>query len=191
MMQRLKRAFLWRLVRARAAAGALEFAIVAGPFVLFLLFIAELAYDFFAQVALDYGVQAAARQIQVGNGQSLTTASAFMTTYLCPAVSVLLSCSSLSVNVIPIATDYYTNGSTTVPVNAATGKLDTSGYQYCPGKPNQLMLVQALYTSPSIVGLFFPAMTTMSGSSYVRATISTTAFINENFPLTSAAPAGC
>jgi len=44
------------LRRDRRASGTLEFALVALPFVMSLLFLLELGYDFFAQVALDYGV---------------------------------------------------------------------------------------------------------------------------------------
>jgi Flp pilus assembly protein TadG len=65
---------LLMLRRDQQGSAALEFAIVALPFIMFLLFLLELGYDFFAQVALDYGVQTAARQIQIGNAQGVNTA---------------------------------------------------------------------------------------------------------------------
>ena len=96
------------LGRDRRGGGALEFAVVALPFITFLLFLLELGYDFFAQVALDYGVQTAARQIQIGNAQGASTAAIFQANYLCPAVNGLLPCSAITVNITPITSDYYT-----------------------------------------------------------------------------------
>jgi Flp pilus assembly protein TadG len=174
-----------------ARAGVtLEFAVVSLPFLLFLVFLLELGYDFFAQVALDYGVQSAARQIQVGKAQGAATVAIFQTNYLCPALSGLLPCSSVAVNIAPITTDYYT----AVPAHLPTGpsgQLNTSGFTYCPGRPNQLMLVQAIYTSPSLISALIPGMATSTAGGLARVTLSSTAFINENFPVTSAPPAGC
>ena len=181
-----------RLWRARRGAAALEFAVVSLPFLSLLIFLVELGYDFYAQVCLDYGVQAAARQIQIGAAQGATNASVFQTNYLCPALSGLLPCSYVSVNIQPLASgsDYYATVSVTLPKDK-NGKLDTSGYVYCPGQPNQLMLVQAIYTSPSLIGLVVPAMATATASGLAHVTMSSSAFINENFPVTSAPPAGC
>jgi Flp pilus assembly protein TadG len=176
--------------RDRRGSATLEFAVVAMPFTLFLVFLLEIGYDFFAQVALNYGVQTAARQIQVGNAQGANTAAIFQTNYLCPALSGLLPCTSVTVNVLPITTDYYTAVPAMLPTNAG-GNLDMSGFIYCPGKPNQLMLVQAIYTSPSLVSAVIPSMATATAGGLVRVTFSSTAFINENFPVTAAAPAGC
>jgi Flp pilus assembly protein TadG len=178
------------LQRDRRASTALEFAIVAFPFTIFLVFLLELGYDFFAQVALNYGVQTAARQIQIGTAQGETTAAKFQTDYLCPALNGLLPCSSVTVNVFPIVSDYYTSTAVMLPTNKA-GNLDTSGFTYCPGKPNQLMLVEAIYTSPSLVSAAIPSMATATAGGLVRVTLSSTAFINENFPVTAPAPAGC
>lgn len=102
----------------------------------------------------------------------------------------LLPCSSIKVTVWPVTTDYFTAVPVALPTNNA-GKLDTSGFMYCPGKPNQLMLVQAIYTSPSLVSTIIPSMATATAGGFARATLSSTAFINENFPVTAAAPAGC
>lgn len=181
-----------RLWRDRRGSTALEFAVVSLPCLTMLVFLAEIAYDFYAQVCLDYGVQAAARQIQIGAAQGASNAGVFQASYLCPAISGLLPCSSISVNIqpIPATSDFYSSVSATVPRNSS-GKLDTSGYKFCPGQPNQLMLVQALYTSPSLIGLVIPAMATASAAGFVHVTLSSAAFINENFPVISAAPTGC
>jgi Flp pilus assembly protein TadG len=178
------------LRRDRRGGTVVEFAVVAFPFVLFLVFLLELGYDFYAKMALDYGVQTAARQIQIGNAQGAGTAAVFQTKFLCPALTGLLPCSAVTVNVIPITTDYFTAVPATLPTNKA-GQLSTAGFTYCPGKPNDLMLVQAIYTSPSLVSAVIPTMATSTAGGLVRVTLSSTAFINENFPVTAAPPAGC
>lgn len=189
MARHIRHNRLSALWRDRRGGAALEFAVVSLPMLTMLVFLAELGYDFFAQVSLDYGVQAAARQIQIGVAHSASNAADFQDKYLCPAISGLIPCSSVSVNVLPIVKDYYTDSS--ADFRDTSGKLDTSKYRYCPGKPNELMLVQAIYTSPSLVAGIIPAMATASANGFVHVTLSSTAFINENFPLTSAAPAGC
>lgn len=178
-----------RLWRDRRGSTALEFAIVSLPCITLLVFLAEIGYDFFAQICLDYSVQTAARQIQIGAAQGASTPAVFQANYMCPALSGLLPCSSISVNILPIVIDYYTD--TAADYRDKSGKLDTSKYSYCPGNPNQLMLVQAIYTSPSLIALVVPAMATASAGGFVHVTLSSTAFINENFPVTSAPPAGC
>jgi Flp pilus assembly protein TadG len=178
------------LRRDRRASTAVEFALVGMPLVLFLVFLLELGYDFFAQIALDYGVQSAARQIQIGNAQGSSTAAVFQANFLCPALAGLLPCSSVTVNIIPIATDYFTDVPVRLPTNGA-GQLDPSVFAYCPGTPNQLMFVQAIYTSPSLVSAIIPGMATATGAGLARVTQSSTAFINENFPVTAVPPPGC
>ena len=165
---------LWR---DRRGGVALEFAVVSLPFLAMLVFLMELGFDFYAQVCLDYGVQVAARQIQIGTAQDANTAAIFQAKYMCPALNGLLSCSSVTINVVPINSDYYA----AVPAT----------YTYCPGKPDQLMLVQASYTSPSLIAAIVPAMATATAGGFVHVTMSSAAFINEKFSVTSAPPAGC
>ena len=88
--------------RARRGAVALEFAILAFPFFLWLLFIFELSYDLFTQEALDGALQAAIRQIEIGNAQHLSGGGAFIGDYLCGAAKGLLECDKMWVNVTPI-----------------------------------------------------------------------------------------
>ena len=89
--------------RARRGAVALEFAILAIPFFLWILFIFELSFDLFTQEALDGALQAAVRQIQTGNAQNLSNGGAFIGDYLCGAAKGLLECNNMWVNVTAIS----------------------------------------------------------------------------------------
>lgn len=175
-------------IRDRGAAVALEMAIVGPPFLLLMVFLTEITYDFYAQEALNYGVASAARCIQVGAAQGTTSAADFQANYLCRAIGSLINCNNVTVNIVPIPSgDNFQNyGSLGLPKNAK-GQLDTSGFQFQLGSANSLMLVEAVYTSPSIVAGFVPGMAVPTGSQFVHATTSSAAFINENFP-SSATP---
>lgn len=163
---------------------------VSLPFFALLLFLVEIGYDFFAQVSLDYGVQTAARQVQVGAAQDAATVADFKAKYLCPSLSGLLPCSSVVVDIQPVATDFQQAVTMALQANGS-GQLGAPSYTYCPGKPRQLMLLQAIYTSPSLVAAFVPAMATTTADGFVHVTLSSAAFTNENFPVTSAPPVGC
>jgi len=178
-----------RWARGRRAIVAVEFALVGPPFLFCLVFMVELGYDLYAQEMLDYGLQTAARQIQLGKAQGAATPALFITNYFCPVITGFLSCNSISVNISQV-TDFYAAGNIAVPKNAQ-GQLSTTNFVYCPGSANELMLAEAVYTSPSIVSLFVPAMAISNGSSFVRVTLSATAFVNENFTTTAAPPTGC
>ena len=187
----------WRDVRA---AAALEFAIVAMPFILALLFVFELSYDLFVQEALDSGLHQAVRQIQTGSAQNVTNGAAFITKYLCPAVAGLLSCSGLYINVQKLSLTYpqdYWNATTgKLPVNA--GALNLSGFSsasFCNSGPSEMLLVQAIYVSPTFVGGVLPNVMSWSyGGSIVHAALSQVAAVTENYSasaLTTGAAAAC
>lgn len=179
------------LLRDRKAIAAVEFALVGPPFILTMVFLTEITYDFYAQEALDYAVSGAARCIQVGAAQNVTSAAEFQTDFLCPAVGSLLPCSSITVNVVQLGAgeNYQSYGAVGLPKNAQ-GHLAPNN-NFTPGLPNTLMLVQAVYTSPSLVAGFVPGLAISTGSAFVHATMSSAAFMNENFPVSSSAPTTC
>jgi len=177
--------------RARRAVMVVEFALIGPPFLFLLVFMLELGYDLYAQEMLDYGMQTAARSIQIGamQGSGSAASATFMSSYLCPAVSGFLNCNNIAINVGKV-TDYYAAGGLgSEGIPTTSGKLDTSKFAFCTGSQNELMLATAVYTSPSIVSLFVPQMAISNGSSFVRATFSASAFVNEDFTTTSAS--GC
>ncbi len=178
----------WRvsrlLVGARRGSTALEFAILVIPFWLFLLFLFELGFDFYVQLALDYAVQEAGRLLQTGAGSAATSASVFKTDCVCPVVAGFLNCGQISLTAYPVTTtDYYTNaqaGGGFVPLNS--GALNTGSWGFATGAPNAPMFLQAVYTSVSIVGMLFPSMSVAYGSTRVHVTTSSIGFLNEQYP---------
>jgi len=162
----------------RAGTTAVEFAVLGVPFLMFFLFLFEVGLDFYMQTALDYVVAETSRRVQIGAGQSAASAAAFQSQYVCPVAAGLLNCNAITIGVQPVTTDFYTQQLTTPTTG---GVLNTSGYAYCAGTPGQLMLVQAVYVSPTVVGMLVPGMSVLSGSSRVRVTTSSMGFVNESF----------
>lgn len=186
--------------RHRGGAVALEFAILAIPFFLWILFIFEMSYDLFTQEALDYTLNAAVRQIQTGNAVSQTSGSAFIQNDLCAAAKGLLECNQMWVQVqaLPAGTDY-SNPSVTTGAVPGNGNLDLSDYTnlagantggtnpnapipYCIAGASQAILVSAIYIGPSFIsGLLPGVLSTSFGFNTVHATLSTAGFVTEPF----------
>jgi Flp pilus assembly protein TadG len=193
--------------RNRRGAVALEFAILAVPFFLWILFIFEMSYDLFTQEALDFAVHAAVRQIQTGSAQSLTSGAAFIGKDICGAAKNLLECNHIWLKLSAITTPDYSpptaNGA--VPQNGST--LNLSDYTnlagakvggggttapptpYCVAGPKQPILVSVVYLGPSFIGGLLPGvLSAQFGDTTVHATLSTAGFVTE--PFISTAPGG-
>jgi Flp pilus assembly protein TadG len=178
-----------RKAAGRRGAVTLEFAILAVPFFMWILFIFELGYDLFTQEALDAALQSAVRQIQTGNAQGVKTGNAFIKSYLCPATHGLLECDkgrmSISVSTLDATELDYSyapmpiielKGTRIIPFNDATGGV------FCNAMPKQLVLVQALYIGPSFMAGLLPGVfsATYNGS-WAHPTLSTAGFIVEPY----------
>jgi len=86
-----------RWIKDERGTSAVEFAIVATPFFLFVLGLLGLGLYFFTMSSLAYGVEAAARQIRTGQAQkSALTVSQFKN-LVCLAAGSYINCNKLSV----------------------------------------------------------------------------------------------
>jgi len=132
--------------RASSGAVALEFAILAIPFFMWILYIFELSYDLFTQQALDFALHAAVRQIQTGHAQNLASGGAFISSDFCGATKGLLECNNNNVWIKVQATSTYPAQSSGAG-NTASNPLDYSSLTNgaVPMKGNVLDLSQ--YTS--------------------------------------------
>jgi Flp pilus assembly protein TadG len=185
---------------ARSGAVALEFAILAIPFFMWILFIFELGYDLFTQEALDAALQSAVRQIQTGNAQNVASGQAFITSYLCPATRGLLECSTgrLSISVTALDATELDYSDTLMPIiQLAGGNIvpfnDATGGAFCNAFPKQLILVQALYIGPSFIAGLLPGVLSAGyNGAMAHPTLATAGFVTEPYtagnPVQGAAP---
>jgi len=166
-----------RFVRARDGAAAVEFALVAAPFLALLFAIMETAFVFFASQSLEYAVAKSARLILTGQAQTAGFSQDAFKTAVCDNIVALFDCSNkLYVNVQNFST--FASASTTPPYNGS-GQLDTSQMKYQPGVPGDIVVVSLYYEWPIYVSLFSDSLANQSGSN--RLLVATAAFRNEPY----------
>jgi Flp pilus assembly protein TadG len=141
-----------RFCRSRGGTTAVEFALIAPPFLALLIAILQLASFLFAQQALQTAAVAAGRLILTGQVQNASlTQSQFKTNDVCPLLPALFTCSNLYVNV-----DSYTNfsgASTTIPsLNISSSGTVSSTGSYSLGGPGEVMVLQLVYPWKIITG---------------------------------------
>jgi Flp pilus assembly protein TadG len=140
---------LCRFGRASNAATAVEFAIIAPPFLATLIAILEVTLFLFAQQVLQNAAVESGRLFMTGQAQNDTQTQ--FQNQVCPMVSAVFNCNSLMVNV-----QSYTSFSG-VDASAPTLTFDGQGnvtntWSYDPGTPGQVMVVQLIYQWPIVGG---------------------------------------
>jgi Flp pilus assembly protein TadG len=153
-----------RFAGARRAATAVEFALIAGPFLATLLAILQVTIFLFAQQVLQSAASEAGRLFMTGQAQNSFVQNSETTTQqqsqqiindICPMISALFSCSPslLMVNVQSYADFLSANASEpALTFNAQGGVSNT--WSFSPGTPGQVMVVQLIYQWPIVSGPF-------------------------------------
>jgi Flp pilus assembly protein TadG len=146
-----------RLVRNRnflgseEGAAAVEFALVATPFVALLMAILQTMVVFFSQRVLDEVVSEASRVIQTGQAQTSSMTEAQFTSWVCQKTAILFTCGNFMVNVQKY--DAFSSASTTTPtLSFDSGGNVTNNWNYQVGKPGDIVVVQVMYQWPLILG---------------------------------------
>ena len=154
--------------RSRKAGAALEFAIVSIPFFGLLLGTVSVALNDYLQFALDYSLQQAVRQVQLGLVPPTSTGADFTNTVFCPVFVAFAPCSGLLVSIQPV-TDFTASAITASSPPVA----------FCVGAPGQLMYARAVYHAPVLQTIYTTATVAGPGSSG-DTIVSAAAFANEN-----------
>jgi Flp pilus assembly protein TadG len=172
----LARAGLRRFARQQEGAAAIEFGLVAAPFLGLLFAIMETAFVFFANQSLEYAVAQSGRLIMTGQADAAGYDQNKFKTAVCNQVVALFDCASkLYVNVQNFSD--FGAATTTPPYN--NGQLDTSKMVYKPGVPGDVVVVQLYYQWPIYVSLYSNNLANQNGGN--RLLIATNAFRNEPF----------
>ncbi len=96
-LRALRRLQASRWVKDERGTSAVEFAIVAMPFFLFVLGLIGVGLYFFTMSSLAYGVEAAARQIRTGEAQKSEVTVSEFKNLVCQAAGSYINCNKLSV----------------------------------------------------------------------------------------------
>jgi len=137
-----------RFGRSRKGVAAIEFGMVAIPFLGLLCAIFETAFVFFTHEAFDLAVSASARKILVNTytTSSSQSAATFKTNVLCPAMPSFITCANVVLNVqAPATSSFSTVGSSLNQTWYATNNDQTILHL---GQPGSIVVFQAFYPMP-------------------------------------------
>ena len=167
-----------RFARQQDGAAAVEFALIAIPFIALIFALMETALVFFAGQTLETAVQDAARLIMTGQAQTQGwSKDDFKTLGVCPRLAGgLFDC----VNGVYVDVKTYTDFASvtnTPPVN--NGQFDDSKLNYSPGTVGSIEVVTLYYQWPIYVSLLDSKLSNMNGGN--RLLVATAVFRNEPY----------
>jgi Flp pilus assembly protein TadG len=166
-----------RLIRQQDGAAAVEFAMVAAPFLALVFAIMETAIVFFAGQALETAGSTSARLIMTGQAQTQGFDQAKFKTAVCSNIYGLFNCNGgLSIDVKTYTS--FSSINTALPIDA-NGNLQSANFGYQPGGPGDIVVVRLMYQWPVYVSLLGLNLSDMSGGK--RLLVSTIAFRNEPY----------
>jgi len=128
--------------RNSSGASALEFALVAGPFLLLVFGILAVGLAFAANMTLENAVEQGARLIRTGQAQSQGFDAARFKNEVCKYLVGPLSCAGLKLDV---RTCSNFGGCTLRDPLDSSGNLNSIGLSYAPGVGGDVVIVRAFY----------------------------------------------
>jgi Flp pilus assembly protein TadG len=179
-----------RFLRKQDGSAAVEFSIVALPFLALIFAIMETALVFFAGQTLETAVADASRLIMTGQAQNQGWSKDDFKTAVCAQLNGgLFDCANgVMVDVRTYTSFDAVNNDTTTPTT--NGQLDPTKASYSPGIPGSLEVVRLYYQWPIYVSLLGYDLANMGGNT--RMLTATAVFCNEPFstqsPSTSCKP---
>jgi len=166
-----------RFIRSSSGAAAVEFGLVAAPFLVLLIAILETALVFFAGRMLDETNEQAVRYILTGQAQQSGMTQSQFTNYVCQHTYALFNCNKFMINVQNY--NSFAAANTTAPtLNFNAQGQVTNQWTYSPGNPGDIVIVQVMYEWP-VIGLLGFNIANIGANN--RLLVSTAAFKNEPF----------
>ena len=140
-----------RYARCNNGAAAVEFAIIAAPFLALLIAIIQTALVFFASRVLDETTEQASRYILTGQAQTSGMTQAQFANYVCQKTSSLFTCNNFMINVQNYSSFASANTSTPTLTFDSSGAV-TNQWAWSPGNAGDIVIVQVMYQWPVILG---------------------------------------
>lgn len=165
-----------RFVRHQDGAAAVEFGMIAAPFLALVFAIMETAMVFFAGQTLETAASDSARLIMTGQAQTQGFDQAKFKEAVCSKVHGVFDCASgISIDVKTYSS--FSSVDLSSPVDS-NGNLKTN-FTYQPGGPGEIVVVRLMYQWPVYVSLLGLNLADMAGSK--RLIVATSAFRNEPY----------
>ncbi len=165
-----------RFVRQQDGAAAVEFGLVALPFLALTFAILETALVFFAGQTLETAVQDSSRLIMTGNAQSSGFSKDDFKNAVCSRIYGLFDCA----NGVYVDVKTYTSFSAITSAPPVTnGQIDTTKLNYSPGQAGDIEVVTLYYQWPIYVSLLGNNLSNLNNNN--RLLVATAVFCNEPF----------
>jgi Flp pilus assembly protein TadG len=170
-----------RLVRQQDGAAAVEFAMVAAPFLALIFAIMETAIVFFAGQALETAAADSARLIMTGQAQTAGMSKEQFKEAVCARIFGLFDCQ----NGVYVDVKKFTSfAGITMPKPISNGNFDNSNFAYQPGGACDIVVVRLFYQYPVYVSLLgLGGLSDINGGKRLLA--ATAAFRNEPYSTVS------
>ncbi len=168
-----------RFVREEDGTAAVEFALVALPFLALTFAILETALVFFAGQTLEAAASDSGRLIMTGQAQSASFDAAAFKQAVCDRIYGLFDCA----NGVYLSVQTYSNfsqGATAINTSPIKdGKFDTSKLPFDTGGPGDIVVVTLYYEWPIYVSLLGNELANLNGGN--RLLVATSVFRNEPY----------
>jgi Flp pilus assembly protein TadG len=160
--------------RAREGSAAVEFAMIGLPFMFMLFAIAEIAFVFVLDSALENAVIETGRLVRTGQAEAANMTPATFKDRMCQRMTIFASGCQSKVHVDVREIPQFS--APTLPDPLAGGGFATAGLGYENGDPGSLMLVRAWYRHTLFTPFLAQGLARSGADSWLMAT---TAFRNE------------
>jgi Flp pilus assembly protein TadG len=167
-----------RFVRRQDGAAAVEFALVAAPFLALTFAILETALVFFAGQTLETAASDAGRLIMTGQAQTAGFSQDEFKNQVCARLAGgLFDCTNGVYVNVKTYSSYSAASGNTAPVN--NGQFDKTKMSYNAGNPGCIVSVSLYYQWPIYVSMFGDNLSNLNGGK--RLLVATSVFRNEPY----------
>lgn len=162
--------------RHKDGSAAVEFGLIAVPFIALTFAVIETGLIFFGGQVLETATQDASRLIMTGQAQNQSMSAAQFKEKLCAKLTAMISCDGVSIDVRTAAS--FAGANYSAPKDAG-GNLDTGGNTFQPGQPGDVVVVRAMYEWPVLIRSFGLDLADLPNGK--RLLMATAAFRNEPY----------
>lgn len=157
-------------------ATAVEFALVAAPFLALIIALIQTFLVFFAQELLESVVHQSARLIMTGQVQSAQMSQADFKQKVCDQIVIFFNCSGIMVDV-QVANSWTTADTSMPPLTFNSQGQVTNTWQFNPGDAGDIVVLRVTYVWPVVLGPLGFNLSNMSNGN--RQIMASAAFQNE------------
>lgn len=157
-----------RFVRREDGSAAVEFALIAAPFLALMFAIIETAMVFFAGQTLEAAAADSARLIMTGQAQAQKFSAADFKTEVCKRIYGLFDCA----NGVYVDVKTYSSFSAVTQTPVTAQNFNTGNMAYTPGDVGDIVVVSLYYQWPIYVSMLGNKLDNLSGGKRLLAATS-------------------